>query len=211
MDVQAQLSQLSLGAPEALAQKIKTYLLDGETAGPDHDVAIVGGGVAALTLALEIRSARPRTRILIIEPTPHPVPEITHTVGESTVEISAHYLRDRLGLADHLHASQIRKMGLRMFFSQGGNTDIAQRTELGSSVFTPQVTYQIDRGRLENELNRRCLFEGVEIAPGRVRPLNSVPAIAHTFSPFSAVTQPLTRRLAGWSMHRDVTAGCLDS
>jgi flavin-dependent dehydrogenase len=40
--------------------------------------------------------------------------------------------------------------------------------ELGSSSFTPQVTYQIDRARLENELNRRCLSDGVEITSGRV-------------------------------------------
>ncbi len=125
--------------------------------------------MAALTLALEIRRARPTTRILVIEPNPHPVPEITHTVGESTVEVSAHYLRDRLGLADHLSSAHIRKMGLRMFFSHERNTDIAQRMELGSSSFAPQVTYQIDRGRLENELNRRCLSEGVDIALGRVR------------------------------------------
>ena len=57
------------------------------------------------------------TRILVIEPNTHPVPEVTHTVGESTVEVSAHYLRDRLGLGDHLSTSHIRKMGLRMFFS----------------------------------------------------------------------------------------------
>ena len=169
MDVHTQLSQLSSQSREALAGRIRARLLEAEAAGPDHDVAIVGGGVAALTLALEIRSARPRTRILIVGPNPHPVPEITHTVGESTVEIAAQYLRDRLGLADHLQNSQIRKMGLRMFFSHDGNADIARRTELGSSTFTPQVTYQIDRGRLENELNRRCLLEGVEIASGRVR------------------------------------------
>ena len=169
MNVQAQLSQLSKESREALAQKIKSRLLNAETARPDHDVAVIGGGVAALTLALEIRRARPETRIRLIESTAHPVPEITHTVGESTVEIAAQYLRDRLGLADHLSTSQIRKMGLRMFFSHDGNTDIAQRVELGSSAFTPQVTYQIDRGRLENELNRRCLSEGIEIATGRVR------------------------------------------
>src|ERR1700761_3098770 len=144
-------------------------LVEGDSAPSDHDVAIVGGGVAALTLALEMRRARPQTRILIIEPNTHPVPEITHTVGESTVEIAAQYLRDRLELADHLNTSQIRKMGLRMFFSHDGNTDIARRMELGSSAFTPQVTYQIDRGRLENELNRRCLSEGVEITCSRVR------------------------------------------
>jgi len=169
VDVQAHLSQLGPEARAALAKKIKTRLNDAGGASSDHDVAIVGGGVAALTLALEIRLARARTRVLIIEPNPHPVPEITHTVGESTVEIAAQYLRDRLGLAEHLHTSQIRKMGLRMFFSDDGNTDIARRIELGSSAFTPQVTFQIDRGRLENELARRCLSEGVEIASGRVR------------------------------------------
>jgi 2-polyprenyl-6-methoxyphenol hydroxylase-like FAD-dependent oxidoreductase len=169
MDMQTQLSQLSPEARAALAQKIKTHLSDTDSTSANHDVAIIGGGVAALTLALELRSARPHTRILIIEPNPHPVAEVTHTVGESTVEIAAQYLRDRLGLADHLNTSQLRKMGLRMFFSHDGNTDIARRMELGSSSFTAQVTYQIDRGRLENELNRRCLSEGVEITCGRVR------------------------------------------
>jgi 2-polyprenyl-6-methoxyphenol hydroxylase-like FAD-dependent oxidoreductase len=168
MDVRSQLSQLSPDARAALVRKIKTRLVAGASVQADHDVAIIGGGVAALTLALELRRARPGTRLVIVEPHVHPVPEITHTVGESTVEIAAQYLRDRLGLADHLNTSQLRKMGLRMFFSHGGNVDIAQRMELGSSSFTPQVTYQIDRARLENELNRRCLSEGVEIISGRV-------------------------------------------
>jgi 2-polyprenyl-6-methoxyphenol hydroxylase-like FAD-dependent oxidoreductase len=169
VDVRAQLSQLSSEKREALARRIRTQLSEAGTAAVGHDVIIVGGGAAALTLALELCSARPMTRILIIEPNLHPVPEITHTVGESTVEISAQYLRDRLGLAEHLRTSQLRKMGLRMFFSHNGNTDITRRLELGSSTFTPQVTYQIDRGRLENELTRRCLSQGIEIICGRVR------------------------------------------
>ncbi len=168
MDVRAQLSQLSPETRAALAEKIKSRLGGSETVQSENDVAIVGGGAAALTLALELRRARPGTRILIVEPRAHPLPEITHTVGESTVEISAQYLRDRLELADHLNTAQIRKMGLRMFFSHDGNTDITQRMELGSSSFTPQVTYQIDRGRLENELTRRCVAERVEIVAGRV-------------------------------------------
>lgn len=197
MDLRARLSQLSPEAREALAQQIKTRLSDADTAAAEHDVAIVGGGVAALTLALEIRKARPQTQILIIEPTSHPVPEVTHTVGESTVEIAAQYLRDRLGLADHLNTAQLRKMGLRMFFSHNGNTDIAQRTELGSSAFTPQVTYQIDRGRLENELNQRCLSAGVEIASGRVRCVDfGAGPHAHTISLQSGDT--ITQTTARW-------------
>ncbi|OBK27235.1 NAD(P)/FAD-dependent oxidoreductase [Mycobacterium asiaticum] len=166
--MRAQLSQLSPEARAALARRIRSQLAKDDS-GADHDLVIVGGGVAALTLALEVRSARPGTRVLIIEATAHPVPEITHTVGESTVEISAHYLRERIGLHEHLRTAQLRKMGLRMFFTQDGNTDIARRMELGSSSFVPQVTYQIDRGRLENELNRRCVSDGVEITCGRVR------------------------------------------
>jgi len=169
VDVRSHVSQMSQEGREALAHRIRSRLLHAENPAADHDVSIVGGGVSALTLALEIRQARPTTRILIIEPNDHPVPEVTHTVGESTVEVSAHYLRDRLGLGDHLQSSQLRKMGLRMFFSHNGNTDIAERMELGSSSFVPQVTYQIDRGRLENELNRRCLSEDVDITAGRVR------------------------------------------
>src|SRR5690242_15126674 len=92
-----------------------------------HDGSIIRGGAAALALALEIRRARPASRVLIIEPNSYPAPEITHTVGESTVEVSAHYLRDRLGLGEHLQTAQLRKMGLRMFFSNDENTDIARR------------------------------------------------------------------------------------
>ena len=197
MDVRAQLSQLDATTREALARRIRSQLSEADAPAADHDVVIMGGGIAALTLALEIRRERPRTRILIIEPTAHPVPEITHTVGESTVEVSAHYLRDRLGLADHLSTSHIRKMGLRMFFSHDGNADIAQRMELGSSSYVPQVTYQIDRGRLENELTRRCLSEGVDITCGRARSVKvGFDNHPHTISLQNG--DAITRTMARW-------------
>jgi flavin-dependent dehydrogenase len=82
------------------------------------------------------------------------------------VEIAAHYLRDTLGLADHLETHQIRKFGLRMFFSNDGNGDITKRVELGSSEFPPHATYQLDRGRLENELGRQCIEQGIELLTG---------------------------------------------
>lgn len=169
MDARAQLSQLTPDARMALAERIRSHLTAAELPPPAHEVAIIGGGVAGLTLALEIRKARPATSILIIEPNSGAAPEATHKVGESTVEVASHYMRERLGLGDHLDSAQIRKMGLRMFFEHGGNADIALRTEVGSSVFTPFVTYQLDRGRLENELHRKCLADGIDITCGRVR------------------------------------------
>ena len=184
MNVRAELPTLDAGARHALADKIRARLSEVSTGAvhTDHDVSIVGGGVAALTLALELHAARPRTRIQVIEPNAHPVSEVTHTVGESTVEVSAMYLGERLGMTEHLQTSQLRKMGLRMFFTDGDNTDIARRVELGSSTFTPQTTYQIDRGRLENELHRRCVAIGVDPVVGRVRSIELGEDGHHTIS-----------------------------
>ena len=126
-----------------------------------YDVAILGGGIAGLTLALQIKQIRPATSVLVIEKQQHPVPEAAHKVGESTVEIAAHYLRDILGLVEHLETQQIRKFGLRMFFSTEGNQDITRRVELGSTVFPPLSTYQLDRGRLENMLGNMLPEHGI--------------------------------------------------
>lgn len=81
MDAQAQVSQLSRERREALARRIRSRMSQADGPSADHDVTVVGGGAAALTLALELRRARPTTRVQVIEPHVHPVPEMTHTVG----------------------------------------------------------------------------------------------------------------------------------
>ena len=133
-----------------------------------YDVAILGGGVAGLTLALQLKQGCPATRVLVIEKQKHPVLEATHKVGESTVEISGHYLRDVLGLQEHLQTQQLPKFGLRMFFSADGNRDIARRVELGHAVLPPRVvgTYQLDRGRLENALGCLLPQQGITFLDG---------------------------------------------
>lgn len=126
------------------------------------DVAIIGGGIAGLTLALQLTQSVPGLSITVIERQPHPVAEAAHKVGESSVEMQAHYLRDVLGLKDHLEQQQLRKFGLRMFFSHDGNHDISQRVEFGQIEEAPLSTYQLDRGRLENHLGARVAAQGVQ-------------------------------------------------
>lgn len=163
--VRRQLSGLSSDQRVALLESLRARTAPGPGS-QTFDVVVLGGGAAGLTLALHLRKAQPSIRVVVVERLAHPVPETTHKVGESTVEIAAHYLRDVLGMRDHLETRQIRKFGLRMFFSNHDNTDIARRVELGSSLFPPLSTYQLDRGRLENELGARCVQAGVEFLGG---------------------------------------------
>ncbi|MFH5209785.1 NAD(P)/FAD-dependent oxidoreductase [Antrihabitans spumae] len=132
-----------------------------ETSTDTVDVAILGGGIAGLTLALQLKGALPDLTVTVIERQPHPVTEAAHKVGESSVEMQAHYLRDILGLQDHLETEQLRKFGLRMFFPHNGNDDIARRVEFGQIEEAPLATYQLDRGRLENHLGELLTSSGV--------------------------------------------------
>ena len=136
-----------------------------------HDMAIIGGGLAGLTLALQLKREQPDLDIVVLERGRWPVPEITHKIGESTVELGSWYLANTLGLRDHLDAQQLRKFGLRFFFGAEGR-DLDQADELGVSDTFATPTWQVDRGRLENELARRVQAAGVRLVSGaRVRRL----------------------------------------
>ncbi len=125
-----------------------------------HDVVIMGGGLAGLTLALQLKQQFADIDILVLERRQHPVPEAAHKVGESSVEIGAHYFSKVLGLTEHMDQAQLRKFGFRFFFSEG-RRDIDQVTEIGASRFLSTPSYQIDRGIFENFLGKEALRRGV--------------------------------------------------
>jgi flavin-dependent dehydrogenase len=131
-----------------------------------YDVAILGGGLAGLTLALQIKAQRPDTSIFVAEKRPGPAPEAAFKVGESTVEVSANYFGKVLGLEEHLETQQLRKFGLRWWFPADGNRDLAQRIERGINRPLETPSYQLDRGRFENFLGDRCHEEGIDLFGG---------------------------------------------
>lgn len=126
------------------------------------DVIIAGGGLAGLTLALQLIQANSALRILVVEKNQFPIPNTTAKVGESTVEIGSHYFSEMLGLKDHLETEHLRKFGLRCFFGQQ-NGDFSTLDELGVSQLFNIPSYQIERGKLENYLHGLLVSQGVQI------------------------------------------------
>lgn len=128
----------------------------------NSDVTVLGGGLAGLSFALQCRQKLPNAKITVLEKREHPVPEAAFKVGESTVEVAAHYFANVLGLKQHILEDQLPKLGLRFFFPAGDNSKIEDRLELGGKRYAPCPSYQLDRGRFENYLADRCLEQGID-------------------------------------------------
>ena len=79
------------------------------------DVVVLGGGLAGLTLAIQLRQKLPNVSILVLERGKPPFPDAAFKIGESTVEIGGQYLVRLLG-EDYLETHHIRKSGPRFYF-----------------------------------------------------------------------------------------------
>src|SRR6516164_6310023 len=106
-------------------------------AAEEYDVAILGGGLAGLTLAIQLKRVRPQTSVLVLEKREGPAPLAAFKVGESTVAAGAHYFRDVVGLRAHLAEEQVLKCGRRFWLLAADNNALVQRRELSPSAFPP--------------------------------------------------------------------------
>ena len=119
---------------------------------PQYDVIILGGGLAGLALSIQLKRNKPDIKILVLESRKGVASIAAHKVGESTVELASHYLREVLGLKAYLEEYELPKLGLRFFFKSNNKEEITSRVELGPRYWLHTPSHQLDRGTLENHM-----------------------------------------------------------
>jgi flavin-dependent dehydrogenase len=132
----------------------------------EYDVVICGTGIAGQTLARQLKLNFPDISVLMLEKAQFPMPLAAHKVGESTVESAAFYLAEVLQLREYLLANQFRKHGLRYFWSSKDGGCLSERPEIGLQRYGPYSSYQLDLGKLENDLARINQEMGVQLIDG---------------------------------------------
>lgn len=131
----------------------------------EFDVVICGGGLAGLTLARQLKLELPHLSVAVIDRLIRPLPEAAFKVGESSIELGTYYLGQVLQLDKYFRERHFLKLGLRFFMGKS-QYPIEERPENGNTLFPPVPSYQIDRGRLENDLREIVSEMGVELFEG---------------------------------------------
>ena len=127
------------------------------------DVAVVGGGMAGLLLARQLKRARPGLSVGLFEKST----QRSYKVGESLVEIAANYLVRRHQLSGYLYENHLPKNGLRYFFDdESRSTPLDEMSEIGPVNLPFHPAFQIDRARLEGDLLEMVAGQGVEVRTG---------------------------------------------
>lgn len=127
------------------------------------DVAVLGGGLAGLLVARQLRREVPAASVLVVERTT----TSSWKVGESTVDVAGNYLARRQGLSTYLLEHHLPKNGLRFFFDrEDGSAPLDAASEIGTSRIPPFPAFQIDRARFEDDLRRALPELGAEVRLG---------------------------------------------
>jgi flavin-dependent dehydrogenase len=117
-----------------------------------YDVAILGGGMAGLTLARHLLLETDKTILLLERRSEIPPPR--QKVGESTVQVGGYYISKVLDLEEHLLSEHFLKYNLRFCWKSAGRSNTGFEDYALSFIrpLSNVASYQLNRNALEREL-----------------------------------------------------------
>jgi hypothetical protein len=130
------------------------------------DVVVLGGGLAGLSLAIQLRQRDPSIAVTVLE-------RRTHSGARSRLQGGRVHRGNRRAIlraqcsacGSIWKRKQLRKFGFRFFFSEG-REDLDQCTETRRERLLPPPSWQLDRGRFENFLGEQARALGVRFLDG---------------------------------------------
>lgn len=131
-----------------------------------YDVAILGAGLAGLSLARQTL-LRTKRKILLLDRSAE-VPAKRQKLGESTVQVGGYYLSKVLDLEEYLMQEHFLKYNLRFYWKRRGSANRSYEDHDTAYIRTLSniAGYQVNRNTLEAELlrlnaeNPHCTFQG---------------------------------------------------
>jgi 2-polyprenyl-6-methoxyphenol hydroxylase-like FAD-dependent oxidoreductase len=123
-------------------------------AGSQHDVIILGAGMAGLTLARQLLMYSDK-KVLLLEKRSQ-IPPTRQKVGESNVQVQGYYLSKILDMEEHLLREHFLKYNLRFYWPTPGqpNTGYEHYSQSYIRFLSNICCYQLDRNKIEGELLR---------------------------------------------------------
>jgi len=122
--------------------------------GMKYDVAIVGGGLAGLSLARQLLLTTDKSILLVEKRAEAPSPR--QKVGESLVQVGGYYFGKVLELEEYLFRQHYMKYNLRFYWksAERDNRGFEDYSQAYIRTFSNIPCYQLDRNTLEAELLR---------------------------------------------------------
>jgi flavin-dependent dehydrogenase len=126
------------------------------------DVVVMGGAFSGASTAWLLKQRNPSLRVCIVERDL----VFKRRVGESTVEMSAHFLNEVLGMGRYLNEQHLVKQGLRFWFYSDSNQPWQSCSEIGPEYHVRLPGYQVDRAALDEALLGRAVEVGAVLMRG---------------------------------------------